>query len=48
MHAHSQQVHAHGLLQEAKLIGDEFLALEKFVNLNYLVCLIRRIEHPQL
>ncbi|KAK9825865.1 hypothetical protein WJX81_006134 [Elliptochloris bilobata] len=24
------------LLQEAKLIGDEFLALEKFVNLNYL------------
>lgn len=25
------------LLQEAKDIGDEFLALEKFVNLNYLV-----------
>ena len=25
--------------QEAKEIGDEFLALEKYVNLNYLVCL---------
>ena len=24
-------------LQEAKDVGDEFLALEKFVNLNYLV-----------
>ena len=24
-------------LQEAKRIGDDFLALEKFVNLNYLV-----------
>ena len=24
-------------LQEAKKIGDEFLALEKYVNLNYLV-----------
>lgn len=24
-------------LQEAKRIGDEFLALEKYVNLNYLV-----------
>jgi hypothetical protein len=26
-----------GLVQEAKEIGDEFLALEKYVNLNYLV-----------
>ena len=48
MCAHMQRVHVHGLPQEAKLIGDEFLALEKFVNLNYLVCLARRIEHPQL
>lgn len=24
-------------MQEAKEIGDEFLALEKYVNLNYLV-----------
>jgi hypothetical protein len=25
------------VLQEAKTIGDEFLALEKYVNLNYMV-----------
>ena len=24
-------------MQEARLVGDEFLALEKYVNLNYLV-----------
>ena len=28
---------ADAILQEAKDIGDEFLALEKYVNLNYLV-----------
>ncbi len=28
------------LLQEAHRIGDEYLALEKFVNLNYMVCLL--------
>lgn len=27
-------------MQEAKKVGDEFLALEKYVNLNYLVHLI--------
>ena len=31
--------------QEAKLIGDEFLALEKFVNLNYLVRLAPALEN---
>ena len=32
-----QQLSRKFFLQEAKDIGDEFLALEKFVNLNYLV-----------
>lgn len=27
------------LMQEARKVGDEFLALEKYVNLNYLVCI---------
>lgn len=27
-------------MQEAKDVGDEFLALEKFVNLNYMVRII--------
>lgn len=26
-------------MQEARKVGDEFLALEKYVNLNYLVCI---------
>ena len=30
-------VHILSALQEAKDVGDEFLALEKFVNLNYMV-----------
>lgn len=35
-------------LQEAKDIGDEFLALEKFVNLNYLVRISwLPTSHPQ-
>lgn len=33
----SAAVQSWPILQEAKDIGDEFLALEKFVNLNYLV-----------
>lgn len=28
---------SHGCPQEAQIVGDEFLALEKFVNLNYMV-----------
>ena len=33
--------------QEAKDIGDEFLALEKFVNLNYLVRICRCLQAPR-
>eukprot|EP00887_Chlorella_sp_A99_P007155 scaffold2.g7155.t1 len=34
--AAKEEEQKHGLLEEAKLIGDEFLQLEKYVNLNYM------------
>lgn len=33
-------------MQEAKEIGDDFLALEKYVNLNYLVSLTPVLHAP--
>ena len=37
---HSSQ-RRYNAVQEAKKIGDEYLSLEKYVNLNYLVSLLQ-------